>query len=348
MRLTKKIIFFILALLIIFVLHTLITTGFFRSIENHFEGTVIKKIKLPGAEDITISRSENFALISSTRRGVYPPQEEEKGGLYTMDLQNGNFDITPLTTSFAESFAPHGISMIQKDSIYKILAINHTEKGHSIEVFSLEKDLAIHKKTITDPLLISPNDVVLIDENRFYVTNDHGYTKGIGKLLEEYAGLSASNVLYYDGKEFKEVASGIAYANGINYDSNRNLLYVASPRGFLIKVYKRLEDGSLDFIEDIDCDTGVDNIEIDPEGNLWTAGHPNLLRFTAYAKGDKETAPSEILKINYRGENDYTVEKIYLDDGSTMSASSVATPFKDLILTGNVMDDAFLVLKRQK
>lgn len=194
--------------------------------------------------------------------------------------------------------------------------------------------------------MVSPNDVVLIDENRFYFTNDHYYTKGVGRFIEDYVGLSVSNVVYFDGKNYNEVASGIAYANGINFDAKRNLIFVASPRDFLVKVYSRNIDGSLDFIEDIPCGTGVDNIEFDAEGNLWIGAHPNLLKFTAYAKGKEEFSPSEIIKIQYKGKNDYAVEKIYVNDGTEMSASTVAAPFGNLILTGNVMDDKFLILKR--
>jgi len=125
----------------------------------------------------------------------------------------------------------------------------------------------------------------------------------------------------------------------------RNLLFVASPRNFLVKVYSTSEDGSLNFIEDIDCGTGVDNIEFDSEGNLWIGCHPDLLTFASYADGNKEISPSEIIKIEYRGTNDYSIDKIYENDGSAMSASTVAIPYKDVILTGNVLDSHFLVLK---
>ncbi|MEW7292286.1 SMP-30/gluconolactonase/LRE family protein [Aquimarina sp. 2304DJ70-9] len=348
MRVTKRITLIILVLVLSFITHTLVSTGFFRTVENQFDGKVVKKVALPGAEDITISYVDSFAIVSSTHRLVYPPKKEEQGGLYILELKSGNFDITNLTASLKKPFAPHGISMIKKDSTYTIMAINHTLEGHSIEVFSLYNGNLIHKRTITDPSLKSPNDIVLIDENRFYVTNDHGYTKGIGKFFEEYGGLSVSNVVYFDGEKFIEVADGIAYANGINFDPKRNLLYVASPRGFEIKVYSRNKDGLLDFIEDIPCGTGVDNIEIDNEGHLWSGAHPNLLRFKAYAQGKENTAPSEVIKVTYREKNEYSVEKIYVNDGEMMSGSSSATAFGDLILTGNVMDDEFLILKKGK
>jgi arylesterase/paraoxonase len=193
--------------------------------------------------------------------------------------------------------------------------------------------------------MISPNDVVAVDENRFYFTNDHGYTQGIGKLAEEY--LAVSNVVYFDGEEYREVAGGIAYANGINLDIERNLIFVASPRKFLIKVYQRGEGGDLTFIEDIACGTGVDNIEFAPDGKIWIGCHPSLLTFTAYAMGSKPYSPSEVITIDYPTEGDYTKDIIFLDDGKNVSASTVAGVYQDLIFVGNVMDDHLLVLRRK-
>jgi len=346
MRLLKKILFVVFILLIVFVANIFISTGFFRTIENKFEGELVKKIAIPGAEDITISLTDGFAIISSTDRGNYPPLKEEVGGLYFMDLKSNDLNVKSLTTNINKSFAPHGISMFKKDSTYRVVAVNHTSNEHSIEVFKLEREKLTLIKTLTDDSMVSPNDVVLLDENRFYFTNDHKYTEGIGRLIEDYAGYSASNIIYFDGENYNEVANGIAYANGINFDAKRNLLFVASPRKFLVKVYSANIDGSLIFIEDIDCGTGVDNIEFDAEGNLWIGAHPNLLKFTSYAQGKEEFSPSELIKIQYNGKNDYTIEKIYVNDGSEMSASTVAATFGNLILTGNVMDDKFLILKR--
>jgi len=345
MKLFKRILLLALVLLILFVANIFISTGYFRTIENHFDGDIVKRIEIPGAEDITVSLTDSFAIISSTKRGVYPPTEIEIGGLYLMDLKSNAYNPVHLTSSFTKPFAPHGISLLKTDSTYKVMAISHILDGHSIEVFRLDNNELTHEKTLTDKAMVKPNDIVMIDNERFYFTNDHGYTKGLGMLAEDYLGLALSNVIYFDGSTYREVASGISYANGINYDAKRKLLFVASPRKFLVKVYNVLDDGSLDFIEDIDCGTGVDNIEFDTDGNLWIGSHPNLLRFASYAKGKKDYAPSEIIKINYKGKNDYAVETMYLEDGTTMSASTVAAPFGNYLLSGNVMDDAFLVLK---
>jgi len=346
MKFLKRIVVVVLLLVLAFVANIFITTGYFRTIENKFEGDILKKIKISGAEDITISQIDSFAIISATDRKAIPRTQDEEGGLYYLDLKKPTYKPIHLTEDFKGEFAPHGISMLKIDSTYTIMAVNHILTGHAIEVFKLNSKNLVHQRTLTHPSIVSPNDIVLIDENRFYVTNDHKYPTGFGRLLEDYGGLAVSNVVYFDGENYTEVANGIAYANGINYDTKRKLLFVASPRSFLVKVYARNDDGSLNFIEDIDCNTGVDNIEFDTEGNLWIGAHPNLLRFAAYAKGSKETSPSEIIKINYRSKGDYSIEQIYIEDGSAMSAATVAAPFGNLILTGNVMDASFLVLER--
>jgi len=157
-------------------------------------------------------------------------------------------------------------------------------------------------------------------------------------------GLRRSNVVYSDGSNYGVVADKIAYANGINNDSQRKLLYVASPRDFLVKVYDCKQDGTLDFQADIDCNSGVDNIELDENGTLWIGSHPKLLAFTSYAAGSSEIAPSEIVTIDYHSQDEYEVVSIYENDGSHMSSSTVAIPYNNKIYLGNVMDDHFIIL----
>ena len=141
MRLVKKFVLILIILLVIFIANILISTGFFRTVENQFDGDIVKKVALPGAEDITVSAIDSFALVSSTDRGTFPPTKEDIGGLYFLDLKDRNFRTELLTKNINKSFAPHGISMFKKDSTHTVVAINHTSKGHSIEVFKLCPDI---------------------------------------------------------------------------------------------------------------------------------------------------------------------------------------------------------------
>ena len=331
-------------LLFSYVLNIFYSTGYFRQIENSTSLEIVKKIEIPGAEDITISQQDHFALISSDDRAARRDGNGYSGGIYFIDLEDAVYVPHLISSGFDKAFNPHGISLFPIDSgLYQLMVINHVDDAHSIEVFELRDQKLTHRKTLVDKSMVSPNDLVIINETQFYFTNDHGYTSRVGIFLENYLGLSVSNVVFYDGQQYKEVADGIAYANGINYDKKRSLLYVASPRDFKINVYNMKSDFSLEYADAIEVETGADNIELDEHGNLWTGAHPNLMAFTAFASGRKESAPSEVIKIAYRGYQDYSINSILVDDGQLLSASSVAAPYKNLILIGNVLDTHFLI-----
>ena len=348
MKKSVKGIVILLLALIGYVFYIFYSTGYFRSVENAFAGTIIQKVKRPGVEDMQISYADDFMLFSSDDRASRRDGNPKQGHLYYLDLTKPSFEPLPLTTDLKIPFYPHGISMVRTaEHAYRVYAVNHVDGRHSIEVFDLQQDRLTHIQTLKDTSMISPNDIVALDGERFYFTNDHGYTQGLGKLGEEYLGWAASNVVYYDGQGYREVADGIAYANGINLDRERGLLFVASPRDFLVKVYEVTANGALEFIEDVACGTGVDNIEFAPDGKLWIGCHPSLLAFTAYAKGNAPIAPSEIITIDYKGKGDYSIESVFLDDGNQMSAATVATVYNDFIFVGNVMDDHFLILKNE-
>ena len=317
------------------------------------------KYDVPGAEDLAISRQDSFLIISSDDRAARRDGRVPSGGIYKMDLRDTMAMPVLLRAPDDVRLFPHGISMISlSGGRYRLLVINHVsdsdealgsadlETVHSVEEYILDDSTYRHIHTYEDETMLSPNDVVAIDDTRYYFTNDHGSTTRLGLLAEDYLGLRRSNVVYFDGAQYRVVAEGIAYANGIAFDKRHQYLYVASPRDFLVKVYSVLASGDLEHVIDISCGSGVDNIELDEEGHLWIGCHPDLLHFAAYASGQKSASPSEILKI-MKGEGEsWTVHSVYLDDGQIMSAATTAVPFGSELYVGNVMDDHFIKINR--
>ena len=348
----------LILIIVAFIVYVMMTTGFFRDIDNTFDGEQVKKINIAGAEDFAISYEDKFLIISSDPRRLDSEGHPRNGGLYYMDLNDDQFEPKLLTGNLGKNIYPHGISMIKIDSAkYRlfvinhvpkggVVALNHLEKDHYIEIFDLNGQVLNHVESKKHPLIKSPNDVVAVDSERFYFTNDHYSDSGFGRFREDYLAWPNTNVVYFNGNDYKIVAEEITYANGINLDKENNILFVASPRSFLTKVYDVNDDGSLAHIEDIDCGTGVDNIEFDQDGKIWIGCHPNLLHFAEYAAGRQEKSPSELITIDYRSKGDYDIETIYLSDGSDMSASTVASVYGKYLFVGNVMDPGFLVLKQ--
>lgn len=331
-----------------FVGYTLQSTGYFREINpvNNFGG-VHSPINLPGVEDFALARADSLLILSVNDRAASRKGEQGLYGLYLIDLRDESFSPVAITDEIDFPFYPHGISIYQIDSAkYGVMAINHAQGKHTVESFLLEGKKLTHLQTIKGSLLISPNDLVMMSPETFYYSNDHGTTSKLGVFAENYLGLRASNVGYFDGDAFRIVADGIAYANGVQYDFERNLLYVASPRGFLVRVFEVAVNSDLNFIEDIDAGTGVDNIELDESGRLWIGCHPNLIGYTLYAGGKLEMAPSEIITVDYQKGTGAKIESVWIDTGEIMSASTVAVPFGDYLFVGNVMDQKALIFKK--
>ncbi|KAF4582297.1 serum paraoxonase/arylesterase family protein [Ophiocordyceps camponoti-floridani] len=107
---------------------------------------------------------------------------------------------------FDGPFVTHGFDILddpesQEGKHIYLFAVNHkpntqryekrdesAPESHSvIEVFrhELGSDSAQHVRSVWHPLIKTPNDVYALSPSSFFVTNDHRYTKGVMRLVEE-------------------------------------------------------------------------------------------------------------------------------------------------------------------
>jgi arylesterase/paraoxonase len=296
------------------------------------------------SEDITIDPATGFAFISGAdRRGFRG--ERLPGAIFGYALQRRPMQPENLTAELEMEFQPHGLGLYRGSNAKKLLfAVNHRQDRDTVEIFRVRGTELIHDKSIEGDLLRYANDIVAVGEDLFYVTRDHGYNSDWGKRLEEYLQLKASSVIYYDGEQFRVVAEGLAYANGVNVSPDGLLLYVASTLQECIRVYSRNpEDGALTFRDEIPLGSAVDNIEVDEEGDLWIGAHPKPLDFVQYSKDPRALSPSQVLKLSFNGNGNYEVEQIHISDGRYLSGSSVAARWRQYLLIGSVFDRRFLV-----
>lgn len=326
-----------------FVLQTLFIAGEFKRLEPHFAGSWEAKTGIPGPEDITIDHRNGLAFVSSDVRPAARGSGPVRGDVYGYDLNSPDPEPVNLTRDFPGSFHPHGISLYSQAGCTRLFVVNHRPGADGIEIFDVEEGRLCHLRTVEGQLLSNPNDVLAVGPRCFYATNDHGSRTSLGKTLEDYLRLPRSNVVYFDGSRFTVAARGIRYANGINWSGDGRTVYVASTTGLRIRVYRRDEaTGALTFDRDVKLRTGVDNIEVDPAGSLWVGCHPKLLTFTRHFADPTLPSPSQVLKITLRPQRPPLVEELFLDLGETLSASSVAAVYRDVMLIGAVMGDRFL------
>jgi len=327
------------------IIDTIHHAGEFKTLAPHSTGTFQKIGGAVGAEDITIHPQTGMAFISSNDRRAIFRGEQTQGAIFGYDLKAATPALKNLTKDFYQPLHPHGISLyLGENGAASLFAVNHRPDGEYVEVFDYRDSMLVHRESIRGDLMNSPNDVVAVGPRSFYATNDHGYASAFGRTLEEYLQLESSYVVYYDGQNFQKAANDLAYANGINVSRDGRTLYVAACVGLKINVYDRdRASGVLTFKNEIPLGTGVDNIELDAEGNLWIAAHPQLLTFTRHAKDETKPSPSEVLQISLHENGAYKINQIYLNLGEEISGASVAAVFGQKLLIGSVFEKYFLV-----
>ncbi len=339
----KKIIIILLLAAGYFIISTLYHAGSFNSIEAHSQLIDISVyMNIAGTEDLEIDKENGLLFISSSDRWKQARGEKTDDGVYLLDL-NSESEPYKLPTTYKGEFHPHGMSFLRKDGTDYLFAINHNQKGGSVELFKFEKGILVHLKTFKNEHMCCPNDLIAVDVDKFYVSNDHGAEKGFKRILEDYLRIANSYLLYFDGETYSKVYDNLNYANGVNVSADGKTLYMTETTGRILSVLDRnIATGKLTLRFTKQFKTGLDNITIDAEGNLWVASHPKLLDFIGHANNPAKLSPSQVLKLTPTGRDDFKVTEVYLNSGEEISGTSTALYYKGRVYVGVVFESKLL------
>ena len=339
----------VMAALSFFGLKMVYQAGEFNDLVPHQAGECRLVTGLLGSEDLTIDPENGTAYISSTDfRSMNKETPGPQGAIWAYRLKDESPEPVNLTEDFHQPLYPHGLGLyIGRDGGRALFVVNHPPGGSCVEIFDVINGRLQHRRTVRDDRMHSPNDLVPVGPDRFYVTVDHGSASPTIKKLEDFLQLSRGYVLYFDGASFRRVAGGFSYANGINISPDGMFVYVGETVGRKVNVFRRDPGtGGLTLDQAIDVKTGVDNIEVDPEGRLWLGAHPKLLTFLRYANDPARRAPAQVLTLTLLPNQSFILVEVYLSLGDPLSGSSVATVYGDDLLIGSVFDDGFLVCRQ--
>ena len=337
-----------------FYVRTMNWMGEFTTITRKFDGESCTRVQgVPGPEDIAIDRSRGIAYISAYDRRLAasddPGAEGVRGGIYIMDLNvdaSGLF-MRPITPIMPERLRPHGISLFTApDGSRTLMVVNHPRGDeHTVEIFDLSDDEVLtHRRTVTDPLIMSPNDVAAVSPDAFYVTNDHEHPGQDGRTMAVLFASPITTVVFHDGETSKVVADELAFANGVAVSADMSKVYVTELLARTLHIFDR--DGGtndLTLSDQVFLGTGIDNIDVAEDGALWIGAHPQLATFGEHAADPANLSPSQIVVVRQFEGGGGEASTAYLDDGSEISASSVGATYKDRLVIGAVFDPAVLV-----
>lgn len=339
----RKILLILFLGLSYFIFDLLTGAGFFKTIGNSFDGEVTQVYnEMAGPEDLDVDVSTGILYISSDDRWASGSGNSVQGSIFSLQIDSAQSVPHQIPTDYTGDFHPHGISFLSIDSTKFLFVINHTNKGDYVERFLLRNDSLIHERSFSDVSMCCPNDLVAVDSLQFYVTNDHGNKFGFMRKMEDYLRLPMSYVLFYDGEKFVKVVEDLSYANGINVSEDNQILYLSATTSGMFYTFKRdTGSGSLSLLNSVDLQTGLDNIHIDTNGEIWIGAHPKLLDFVGHSKSSDNKSPSQVLRLIQDGDG-YKVKEVYLNDGHELSGSSVAVPYKDELFIGVVFENKVL------
>ncbi|GAA6155196.1 arylesterase [Pyruvatibacter sp. HU-CL02332] len=337
-----------------FYVRTMNWMGEFTTITRKFDGESCMRVQgVPGPEDVAIDRSRGIAYISAYDRRLAssddPGASGVRGGIYVMDLNAdaAGLFLRPITPLMPEAFRPHGISLFTAaDGTRTLMAVNHPGgDDHTVEIFDLsDDDVLTHRRTVRDPLIMSPNDVAAVSPEAFYVTNDHDRPGQDGRTLAALFASPITTVVYHDGSASQVVADELALANGVAVSGDMSKVYVTELLARTLHIFDRdPSTGGLTLSDQVFLGTGVDNIDVAEDGALWIGAHPQLATFGEHAADPANLSPSQIVVVRQFEGGGGEASTAYLDDGSEISASSVGATYKNLLVIGAVFDPAVLV-----
>ncbi|XP_071952481.1 serum paraoxonase/arylesterase 2-like [Antedon mediterranea] len=330
----KCILFAGLVLLVQRIMYVVVGFGFHKTLFDHAPGPCRKLPPIEyGSEDITTLPS-GIAIISS---GLYGPPTSN---LYTYNFNNPDKGVqeVKLVNFKRSNLYPHGMStwIDPKSGKVTLFLVNHSPDREAVVIFDFNEaeNTLSYKKTITDTLFTSLNDVVATGPDTFYATNFllFGYKY---MLLDKILRLSFASVVFYDGEKASFVATGLSGANGINISPDKRTVYVATTFSHQVRVYSRKTDSSLEPVKILNIYTAPDNIEVDPTtGDLLVGCHPLVHKLLSSKERIK--GASQILHIHFDGDWNETIREVYADNGNNFKGSSVASFYGNQMLVGSI------------
>ncbi|KAI1411108.1 calcium-dependent phosphotriesterase [Hypoxylon sp. FL1857] len=180
------------------------------------------------------------------------------------------------------AFVTHGISLYSPPSDPKtvyIFAVNHLpnplrpstsskepKAASRIELFvhTVGSDTAKHIRSISHPLIKTPNDLLALSEKEFLVTNDHYYRDGLMRLVEDLVHQPWTDLLHVRVDDTDNVTATISISsiggnNGLGWGPNQQVLISDATGGSIYFAEYEENNKTLLVTHSISADGVVDN-----------------------------------------------------------------------------------------
>lgn len=268
--------------------------GVFSSVTPGFSGQCKLVATLP-VQDIEIAGGIAYLSVA----GDKPAAED---GIYMLPLSGG----APTKLAGApKDMHPRGIGLwrtFDGKGLF-LYAVNHHASGRfSIDSFEVA-DAATAPRLVPEGmieggLLKNPQDVAASGPGTFYVANGTAGKYPWLTPLQHYGVLSGGDILYFNGMSFREVADGLYGTRSLVMTRNGSHVIAGGLLGRSVTSFSR-ESLTGNLTEDTVkvLDGGPERLALDGQGQLWAAGHANLMSWRAMSSEPGTKASSQILRV---------------------------------------------------
>ncbi|MDF1731737.1 MAG: hypothetical protein P1U49_09565 [Minwuia sp.] len=243
----------------------------------------------------------------------------------------------------------------------RLMVINHREMGTarrddgtagtSIEVFFVAPNGALdHEGTYSHPDICAANDLDALDENTAIVSLDRGACGGISAFFELLLGQKRSKIAMVDltRADAPEILDDrMAFANGVHIDrGEKPTVYVAETQADRIRAYELIDGRLKRPARSIPVPGGPDNLDMDMDGNLLTAVHPDTMDLYFYMRKWPffSSAPTRLISLDPDKPDSCTL--LHDDpDGDPVSGATGVLRIDGMLIAGSVTDDGLLLCR---
>ncbi len=336
--------------------------GEFTTLVPVFDGTCTDIAGIAGGEDMSIDRANGRIFVASDDRRAAAQGKPVRGAIYGLSADSLATPpaLKDLTGGQPAAFHPHGTSLFRAaDGQVTVMAVNHKRgatdyRDTTVEIFDAGADGSLKlRRTITVPGLTRINDIVATSANSFYATSESDLERGsLSESLSFVSGDDRSGAIwYFDGNAGRKVDKGLGFANSLALSNDGKTLYASATLSRSIFLYDRdPATGAITRRDAALVGTGIDNLDVDPEGIVWMAAHPKMLSFIQHAGNPAKPSPSQILILepSPTGKGG-KIDQVYLKDGTDgFSGASVAIRSGSTLVLGSVFEKSVRVCQLPK
>lgn len=334
-----------------------VRAGQFTTLAPAFDGACVDRGDIPGAEDMAFDRNAGLVFIASDDRRANAAGQPVRGSVRLLPWDGiARAALQPdATGGVPRDFHPHGIGIHRAaDGRVTVMVVNHPRghldySGTRVEIYDLvpgepmSAGRLVHRRSAQVEGLERINDIVPTGPDSFYATSESDLKAG--SLTQLTAFLldtdRSGSIWHVDGQTGRELQTGLSFANSVALSPDGRALYASATVGRGVLVYDRdTATNNLSPRGGAPLGTGVDNLDVEPDGRVWVAAHPRMFDFVRHASDPKAAAPSQvvILEPAAAGQGG-KADQVYLKAaGDGFSGASVALRQGSQMVLGSVFE----------